>query len=305
MAPHPELSANVSVLYAQEAKIHLYSAGKDSVLGTNPAGYNSLDLWMGCSRSLGGVVFHRDFNGYFRLFEIDTSGRRLGKASAGIYVGKTPAEESSLDINPNDMGFDGRQLLQIRGKRHAAELWSQTAKGKWRKDGMWSLPGSAQYPGEWYSTVSRSHGWLAFFVPTGETESKAVLLRESDGTVNELGEGSFSVAISPDGRYVAFRSGDSTVRVVPLTGGPARNFRVWSTVEGLPLVGLSILGMGIVGGVQWVPGTQVLACEAEPAESGQSFIFLVDTTTGTTTHLPLMVERGQWCVLDLSENRVP
>jgi hypothetical protein len=282
------LSSKTTVLYAQRQNIHLWKNGIDSYIANNPAGYESCDTWIGYSKTLKGIVFDRltsSLNGDFMLMEYDYSSTQLGSAQkTGIQA----------DGSCADLLLVNDEVQHIRIKPGKVELWSRPRNQNWKMLKSWSVTLLPPISGEYPSRPSKAKGWIAF-----DTEDNQIItIRESDGKVIKFVDG-YEPTLSPDGKFLAYVKymkdapfNPGILCVAQIGSGKVTEYVLWSSFDVYSMTHL----LGYIATLQWTPHTGIIACEVMPAESGTSYIYLLEPSSGKVGVMPFMVERGQWCV---------
>lgn len=288
------------LIYAERNEIRVYDRGSVVVLGLNPAGYDSLDHWIGYSSKPGTVFFYRSGENHFRLLEIDA--RKTGLKSTNLAPAYT-------ECNPHEYGIHDGKLWVVRGVKHKAVLWSYSRSGKWKQEAWWNLPKTIPVARLWSRSPAVDGSNVVFMSPSdylllGSNKGGAVrVLSDGDPAYvdpgfNDDASGEIAPVIMPGTDLVIYcsnllgnpggleflsvdrRTGQKMTYTIPKHGQPLR----------------SMPPPECILTIRSVPSKDYVACEI--LVSGLSAIALVDIHSGKSEYLPMLVERYQWCLVD-------
>ena len=223
------------------------------------------------------------------------------------------------DLNPADLSVCGSEVCQVRGYSRRAELWSCSVSGAWLKKCVWMLPGIIPVPrsglprpafgtAQWCSRRRRGIWCPGACAVRVLGYSPVETPSWQDPHYRVYSNGDPAPVIDPSGKTVIFRpstdgGGELRVAIVSLGGGAPKGIVVWKPGDP-PEAPIPDLQPATVSHFHWIPNSSIVAIEVIPAESAQSYIFLLDARTRASTCLPFVVERDQWCVVPCSGSGV-
>ncbi len=289
-----------ALLFATSVNVRVWRGGRVENIGPNPAGFGSLDYWLGYLPKAHAVLFRRSDDPQIRLFGVDLAKKRLAANPRTLQLegGDDETHHPALDSSSGT-------LSEIRGDNRAAELWQCPWTGKWKRTDSWVVPASTTLSAKWSGSPGISGKRVVFASPSGfllmarRGEPEVSILYTPDtkwrfqGGMDEtiVPEGCTPV-FSPDGSHIAWTriyAKDGMVGVVNLHDKTYLEYRVNKAVGGLLLA-------GGLRKVDWLRNGY-LVCELPWVESGMSDLYIVDISSERTQHLPISVMPDQWCVV--------
>jgi hypothetical protein len=285
------IKSKTAILYAKRDAIYEYRNGKSRKVFNNPAGYDSLDTWLGYSYKLKGIVFQRSvYNKLMIITHIDS---------------KSPSAENLDCVDTyrlDTYGFSliGDLFFQIRGEYNNIELWKCSKTEKWSRSKSWIIPKKMPLPKKWVSPPALIKDSVVFVTPSGylvkanrKNDAIAII---SDGNsawindedANEEYLASFwTPSISNNGEYIAWRphpspnDDNASIKIASIDGSFRKDYRAVT---------------GQVALIYWLDD-RYLVCEETTVFSGLSRLYVVDKDKGPTGYILAGVERRQWCVV--------
>ncbi len=302
------------VVFPTGDKILLYKSGKILSLGKNPAGYNSVDSWLGYSKQLRGVLLLREDSGgwpvQYSVILLRLDGTSISNKSISLDGLKGKIDSSST------WKFQAERFYQIVGHGRSIELHELDLHGKLEVHSLPSLPFGSGFAGEWHSAASIHGRKVAFASPNGDivlidTESKMLKHVASGEGLEEFPSESSSpnpiiwphIDWSPDGKQIAFSvsQGSTMLKILDVTSMKTRELPVWRLLGSStsPVMISPFMVPDMLTRVKWAPGGRYVLCEVFPGESGNSYLFVADVQHGTSARIPIMVERNCWGIMPL------
>lgn len=294
----------VAILYARWRSIFVFKDGAARSLGPNPAGYDSLDHWIGYSVTGRSVLFRRFVEDHIRLLDVNIRQGKLGTREAWRL--------RLQDGDPCIGAVFGDQLYEIRGSYRTVQLWAFSVDGKSKLVDSWQLPGDVPVAKKWVSLPGVGGTNVVFGTPSGCVISAST---GHAGKVSVLWKGNpnwhdpgypldafvSAIALSPDGKWALCACPENknwpVLTAFNCATGIRRDYTIWKPSSSGTYLEQAFEGPTIVMRVTPIPGNDYVACEITALESGQSDIFLVDLVTGTSRRFPIKVERQQWAVI--------
>lgn len=287
------------LLYADKERLYACRHGRSRFVVKNPAGYDSLDDWIGYAGGESSIVFYRFREHHFRVIKVQARKKKAYSRDTHI---------ASRDDFPANYCVYADKLWVIRGAGHKAVLWHSGLDGRWDPAATWSVPSNVPLPKTWSSAPAIDGTSVAFMTPSDyvllcDTASGTAARIVSQGDTKyadpgfeDSGSTGAGVAISSAEGWVFFDATlpqdiqDLRFFAVNYQTGDRRTYQV-KHKRGFSLMAPPerILRLRLV------PGRDYIACEV--LESGMSSIALIDRKSGQSSYLPFAIERYQWCVV--------
>lgn len=296
-------------LYSNGALFMAYGSRDSKNCGENPAGYDTLERWFGYSKTLKGVIFSREaarnwegISQYpIRILHIDSI-RKSVSLSDNLCLNNKIGSYYSWKLKDD-------RLYQIRGNGKRIKLLIVAIDSQIKIVSLPELPASVKVPmKEWESAAAIYGKKIAFAGPAGDiilidTEKGSVVLlvrgdlRWSPPDWTPVKVDSPCIEWSPDGKKLAVSTEDLYMSLhlllVDVNSRETQRIKIWGASAPLDLLPLPDRPEMITN-FTWIPNSDYIACEVMPWESGSSYIFVVQSSTGKSYRLPFRVDRDMW-----------